>query len=101
MALSGRLTGRATSQLRQCRALFTPSTRSFTTRPATHLRDLRSQKYVGIPWKQARTLSTSPARLASSQEAPNLQAYLQSGVIAKGKNLVDVKKVLVIGSGGL
>jgi carbamoyl-phosphate synthase large subunit len=39
--------------------------------------------------------------LASSQEAPNLQAYLQSGVIAKGKNLVDVKKVLVIGSGGL
>ncbi|KAI9828715.1 MAG: carbamoyl-phosphate synthase (glutamine-hydrolyzing) cpa2 [Thelocarpon impressellum] len=28
-------------------------------------------------------------------------AYLSSGVIAGGKNLVDVKKVLVIGSGGL
>lgn len=35
------------------------------------------------------------------QEAPNPEAYLQSGVIQPGKNLVDVKKVLVIGSGGL
>ena len=35
------------------------------------------------------------------QEAPKPEAYLQSGAIETGKNLVDVKKVLVIGSGGL
>jgi carbamoyl-phosphate synthase large subunit len=38
---------------------------------------------------------------AVGQEAPSAQAYLASGVIQGGKNLVDVKKVLVIGSGGL
>ena len=38
---------------------------------------------------------------ADSQAAPSAQAYLQSGAIERGKNLVDVKKVLVIGSGGL
>jgi len=36
-----------------------------------------------------------------SQEAPNAQAYLNSGAIAGARDLVDVKKVLVIGSGGL
>jgi carbamoyl-phosphate synthase large subunit len=35
------------------------------------------------------------------QPAPKAEAYLSSGVIQPGKNLVDVKKVLVIGSGGL
>ena len=37
----------------------------------------------------------------TGQEAPSAQAYISSGVVAGGKNLVDVKKVLVIGSGGL
>lgn len=37
---------------------------------------------------------------AGSQSAPNPQAYLESGVV-KPKETVDVKKVLVIGSGGL
>jgi len=36
-----------------------------------------------------------------SQEAPNAKAYLDSGAILGGRNLVDVRKVLVIGSGGL
>jgi carbamoyl-phosphate synthase large subunit len=36
-----------------------------------------------------------------SDEAPNAKAYLDSGAILGGRNLVDVKKVLVIGSGGL
>lgn len=40
-------------------------------------------------------------RHASTQEAPSAQAYLASGAIARPKSLVDVKKVLVIGSGGL
>ncbi|KAL2290806.1 hypothetical protein FJTKL_14773 [Diaporthe vaccinii] len=37
---------------------------------------------------------------AATQSAPNPQAYLESGVV-KPKETVDVKKVLVIGSGGL
>lgn len=37
---------------------------------------------------------------AAIQSAPNPKAYLDSGVI-KPKQAVDVKKVLVIGSGGL
>ena len=35
------------------------------------------------------------------QPAPKAEAYLASGVIEPGKNLIDLKKVLVIGSGGL
>ena len=37
----------------------------------------------------------------ATQEAPNAKAYLNSGAIAGARDLVDVKKVLVIGSGGL
>lgn len=40
-------------------------------------------------------------RHAAAQSAPSAEAYLASGAIEPGKNLVDVKKVLVIGSGGL
>lgn len=51
---------------------------------------------------QKRNFLTSASRLASpaTQAAPNAQAYLQSGVV-KPREHVDVKKVLVIGSGGL
>jgi hypothetical protein len=38
---------------------------------------------------------------AQVQTAPSAKAYLESGVIKGAANLVDVKKVLVIGSGGL
>ncbi|KAH8148243.1 uncharacterized protein LAJ45_07695 [Morchella importuna] len=54
-------------------------------------------------WKsiqQARTFSSS-IKLRESQQAPSAQAYLASGAIAGSNNLVDVTKVLVIGSGGL
>ncbi|KAL9050644.1 MAG: hypothetical protein Q9162_006503 [Coniocarpon cinnabarinum] len=34
-------------------------------------------------------------------KAPNAKAYLESGAISGARNLVDVSKVLVIGSGGL
>ena len=37
----------------------------------------------------------------TGQEAPSAQAYISSGILAGQKDLVDVKKVLVIGSGGL
>ncbi len=48
-----------------------------------------------------RLFSTCPARRDQTQTAPNAKAYLESGVIKGAKNPVDVKKVLVIGSGGL
>jgi carbamoyl-phosphate synthase large subunit len=46
------------------------------------------------------TAACSSAGAAIAQEAPNPKAYLESGVI-KPRDIVDVKKVLVIGSGGL
>ena len=52
------------------------------------MRQLRAFSKVASTWNQ-------------TQEAPNAQAYLNSGFIAGARNLVDVKKVLVIGSGGL
>ena len=45
--------------------------------------------------------TAAPSRAtADSQIAPNPKAYLESGVI-KPHDLVNVKKVIVIGSGGL
>ena len=41
-----------------------------------------------------------PYSSAAAQSAPNPKAYIESGVI-KPQQQVDVKKVLVIGSGGL
>lgn len=51
---------------------------------------------------QKRLFSLSPARSSAgaTQSAPDPKAYLSSGVI-KPREFVDVKKVLVIGSGGL
>lgn len=71
-------------------------TRAFTSGRITVARP--QQKWSG----QLRQLSTSLARrAANSQEAPNSQAYLNSGAIHGARDLVDVKKVLVVGSGGL
>ncbi|KAK0737597.1 hypothetical protein B0T21DRAFT_365637 [Apiosordaria backusii] len=78
--------------------------------PAAQLRSLtsgaqnlsvRQQTESPIARLQKRFLSVSAARPGSAvQSAPNPNAYLDSGVI-KPKEFVDVKKVLVIGSGGL
>ncbi|KAH0498383.1 hypothetical protein TgHK011_005637 [Trichoderma gracile] len=72
-------------------------TRLFTTAA------LRTQARASLPAKAPKRLGTiSVFRPYSSttQAAPNPKAYLDSGVI-KPKVNVDVKKVLVIGSGGL
>ncbi|KAF1819547.1 carbamoyl-phosphate synthase large subunit [Dissoconium aciculare CBS 342.82] len=55
------------------------------------------------PAKQLRQFSRTTGLLATSKAdvAPNAKAYLESGVIAGAQDLIDVKKVLVIGSGGL
>ena len=51
--------------------------------------------------RQLRSYSQTSAKQNQTEEAPNAQAYLNSGAIAGARDLVDVKKVLVIGSGGL
>jgi hypothetical protein len=58
-------------------------------------------KHNGSKNGQFRQFSKTAARRIVSQEAPNSQNYLNSGAIAGARDLVDVKKVLVIGSGGL
>ncbi|KAL8755249.1 MAG: hypothetical protein Q9199_003766 [Rusavskia elegans] len=51
--------------------------------------------------QQARTFASSRPWQITGQEAPSAQAYISSGVLGGNKNLIDVKKVIVIGSGGL
>ena len=86
---------------RQTRPQIGSSTRSFTSqlRPIAVRSHLLSQK--APTWQQQKHFSRSARSDAAVQEAPRPEAYLESGVIDVGKNLVDVKKVLVIGSGGL
>lgn len=54
-----------------------------------------------ISQKWERGFSAGRRSSALVDEAPSAKAYLDSGAIQAPKNLVDVKKVLVIGSGGL
>lgn len=76
-----------------------PTVRTFVSHVSQQNNHLLAPK---IPyWLQTRKLSRSIRRYAAVQTAPRPEAYLESGVIEPGKNLVDVKKVLVIGSGGL
>lgn len=104
MALSGRVARCLQQELvQQCKAnAAVPriARRAFasTTTARTVSRCVRNGKQ-----QQARTFSRSTRLAATSQAqtAPNAKAYLESGVIAGAQNLIDVKKVLVIGSGGL
>ncbi|KAL3423553.1 carbamoyl-phosphate synthase [Phlyctema vagabunda] len=99
MALSSRLAGRSTSLLRQCRAPAL-STRSFTSRSTASCLLARSQPQTNKSTRYVRLFSSSAIR-REVQSAPSAEAYLQSGVVKGAANPVDVKKVLVIGSGGL
>lgn len=75
------------------------STRSLVTTPK--FRHTRTA-FVSVREKATRrTYSTTTKRKITGQEAPSAQAYIKSGVLSGKKDLVDVKKVLVIGSGGL
>ncbi|KAH7123868.1 hypothetical protein B0J11DRAFT_615396 [Dendryphion nanum] len=102
MALCGRLARRAPGLTGQHR-LSTPSitSRAFTTRTSRPFLSLRSSHESPAPYRQLRAFTKVSATWNKTQEAPNAQAYLNSGVISGARNLVDVKKVLVIGSGGL
>ncbi|KAK5131411.1 argininosuccinate lyase [Meristemomyces frigidus] len=73
--------------------------RAFTSQTARCTNYEKSSKALR---PHARSFAQS-TRCAASQAdvAPNAKAYIESGAIAGAQNLVDVKKVLVIGSGGL
>ncbi|KAJ5963745.1 uncharacterized protein N7479_003621 [Penicillium vulpinum] len=103
MVLAARC-GQAAALLRQrCIAETRPalSLRAFSSqsvRSATST--LRLQKIPTARSQQLRSLSSTLNRL-NAQKPPAAESYLASGAVATGSKLVDVKKVLVIGSGGL
>ncbi|PYI21983.1 carbamoyl-phosphate synthase [Aspergillus japonicus CBS 114.51] len=109
MVLAARC-GQATSALLRQRCLAESrrsalALRPFSSQTAAHstASSLRLAK-APSPWRpqQLRSFSSALRRLASeSSNAPSADSYLASGVVKPGSNLVDVKKVLVIGSGGL
>lgn len=106
MVLAARC-GQAASLLRQrCLAEARPalSLRTFTSQTSVRstASALRLQKLPSpARSQQLRSFSSSIRRLAEAQKTPTAESYLSSGAVKPGKNLVDVKKVLVIGSGGL
>ncbi|RAL11666.1 carbamoyl-phosphate synthase (glutamine-hydrolyzing) CPA2 [Aspergillus homomorphus CBS 101889] len=109
MVLAARC-GQATSALLRQRCLAESrrsalALRPFSSQTTAHsaASSLRLQK-APSPWRpqQLRSFSSALRRLASeSSNAPSADSYLASGIVKPGSNLVDVKKVLVIGSGGL
>ena len=100
MAVCRRVAAR--SLLLSQKALTQPTvlhTRAFTSLNLCSQRSF--QNSIGPQRQPRRSLHDSQARSITGQEAPSAQAYIKSGVISGKKELVDVKKVLVIGSGGL
>ncbi|KIV85773.1 carbamoyl-phosphate synthase arginine-specific large chain [Exophiala sideris] len=102
MAASARALRQASSiLLRDCAPKARPSPRAFSTRlaPSAVQQHLLSHRVPS--WQQVRKFTRSAKRYAAVDTAPRPEAYLESGVVEPGKNLVGVSKVLVIGSGGL
>lgn len=101
MAASARCLRQVSSALlQQARpTVVRPTFRAFSTQLTRQSNHLLAPKEPY--WLQTRKFTRSTRRYAAVQEAPKAEAYINSGIIEPGKNLVDVKKVLVIGSGGL
>lgn len=102
MALSTRV-GRSSTLLRQLRLPAPTAARNFTTRTSPRYLYAKNPVSAGKTARYVRLFSSSTIRRDETQTAPSAKAYLESGVIkgAGAQNPVDVKKVLVIGSGGL
>jgi carbamoyl-phosphate synthase large subunit len=102
MVLAARC-GQAASLLRQrCLIEARPalSLRAFSNTVRTPATTLRLQKLPSpARSQQLRAFSSALSRLA--EQKPTAESYLASGVLKPSSDLVDVKKVLVIGSGGL
>lgn len=101
MALSGRTVRRLQRELFQQSKQAAPriARRTFLSQSPRCANNETTNKAFR---QQVRCFASSTRCAASqAQVAPNAKAYLESGAIAGAQNLVDVKKVLVIGSGGL
>ncbi|KMU75068.1 carbamoyl-phosphate synthase arginine-specific large chain [Coccidioides immitis RMSCC 3703] len=107
MALSARCGQRAISHLLRQRCLSTvessaPSAlRAFSTQTSSRKLYSRSKLQAFTSWRSTRSFARSARDLAAAQaEAPSAKSFSARGGV-QGPDLVDVKKVLVIGSGGL
>lgn len=105
MALK-RLEGPSRKLLQQCSVK--PTRRAFFTSTAAKPAALVRTAHWVTPTVKShecipkRAFTSCATRQAASQEPPNTKSYLASGAFAsESSKLVDVKKVLVIGSGGL
>jgi carbamoyl-phosphate synthase large subunit len=102
MALCSRLARRVPTLTSQCRSIAPSATsRAFTSRAPRSLTSLQATRESTAPFRQLRAFSKVSATWNQTQQAPDAHAYLKSGAVTGAQNLVDVKKVLVIGSGGL
>ncbi|KAI0189391.1 hypothetical protein EV127DRAFT_109446 [Xylaria flabelliformis] len=104
MAFSTKMAGRAPALLRHGRRLPATLSRRTLTAPVLRSPSQLLQASQTNELTQKRNFCVTRARcnaaVADVQQAPNPKAYLESGVI-RPKDIVNVKKVLVIGSGGL
>ncbi|KAK2738636.1 carbamoyl-phosphate synthase (glutamine-hydrolyzing) cpa2 [Myotisia sp. PD_48] len=112
MALSARCGQRSLSSLLRQRCISSvelqsrAATRAFSTTKLSARTILQASHTTAVKhatWRSGSTrpFSVSLRTLAAAQEAPSAKSYLDSWGIKGAKQLVDVKKVLVIGSGGL
>jgi carbamoyl-phosphate synthase large subunit len=102
MALSGRLAGRLFTLFRSSRTTSSRNPgRGFATIQLCLWTELRTPFTHSLQCQYKRAFTSSARWAITGQEAPSAKAYIESGVIGNQKKLVDVKKVLVIGSGGL
>ncbi|KAF3803478.1 Carbamoyl-phosphate synthase arginine-specific large chain, partial [Colletotrichum gloeosporioides] len=99
-AMSNTLAGRAPAVLRHGRRVPTALAGRNFTLAAANTSARASLQTSSAKLLQKRLFTASALRPSAAQTAPNPKAYLESGVI-KPHVGVDVKKVLVIGSGGL
>ncbi len=84
---------RSVTLSKSCRGFISPAARPLTS--------LQTTRESSAPLRQLRAFTKVSSAWNRTQEAPDAQAYLQSGAVPSPRDLVDVKKVLVIGSGGL
>ena len=102
MALSGKLARQLQQELFNQARQTAPriARRTFGSQAPRCIRQPRQTKATPNNIRSF-TRSARQCNANQTETAPNAKAYLESGAIAGAQNLVDVKKVLVIGSGGL
>lgn len=101
MAACAKFARRSGSLLtRSSSPILLPTKRSFSAITCNERIGIRGRaSLLRYQWKRKVTQSAHPS--ITGQEAPSAGAYISSGILSGQKNLEDVKKVLVIGSGGL